>query len=188
MPLVLAMGNHDMPYFNPFERFRQPGARYQALATAVETGVELAHAVLVPLDTNVAAQWRWPWSDGVVQQRKLAPALERLAQLREDPRLKIVVCHHPLLPSQDDRRNPTIGGDHAFAALAEAGAQAVMSGHVHVPFDLTRERGGRAMRMIGAGTLSTRLRGAMPSWNMVTVANGAVTVEAHYPLGQEFTH
>jgi hypothetical protein len=42
-----------------------------------------------------------------------------------------------------------------------------------VPFDEVRARGGRAMRMIGAGTLSTRLRnGAPPSWQVITCEPG----------------
>lgn len=186
-PVMLAVGNHDMPYYNPFERWREPYKRYEALEAAVCREIELAHAVIVPFDTNVRVQLRWPWSDGVVRQRKLDATLARLEELQDDPRLKIVACHHPLLPARDGAKNPTIRGDLAFAALAEAGAEAVMSGHVHVPFDLTRSRGNRAMRMIGAGTLSTRLRGAMPSWNLVTIAEGNIDVEVHYPLGEDLS-
>ena len=67
------------------------------------------------------------------------------------------------------------GGDAAFAAIAAAGAHAVMSGHVHVPFDELRTRGGKAMRMIGAGTLSTRLsHGAPASWRVITCERGGI--------------
>ena len=178
VPIMLQPGNHDMPYYNLWERFRQPYARYGVLESAVGSEIELRHAVIVPFDNNVRAQLRWPWSDGVVRQRKLAATLARLAALRDDPRPKLVACHHPLLPAEDQRRNPTIRGDMAFAALAEAGASAVLSGHVHRPFDLVRARGNRPLRMIGAGTLSTRLRGAEPSYNVVTIdAAGAIAVD-----------
>ncbi len=186
VPVMLAPGNHDMPYYNMIERFRRPYARFDALDAVAGSTIELKHAVIVPLDTNVTAQWRFPWSDGVIKQRKLDATLAQLAELAEagEKRLKIVACHHPLLPAQNGQRNPTIRGDQAFAALAAAGADAVMSGHVHVPFDMMRERGGHAMRMIGAGTLSTRLRGANPSWNLLTIADGEISVEAAYPLGK----
>lgn len=178
VPVMLQPGNHDMPYYNMWERFRRPYARYGTLETAVGSQLDLAHALIVPFDTNVRAQLRWPWSDGVVRRRKLDATLARLHALRDDPRPKLVACHHPLLPAEDARRNPTIRGDMAFAALAEAGASAVLSGHVHLPFDLMRARGNRPMRMIGAGTLSTRLRGAEPSYNVVTItADGTITVE-----------
>ena len=178
VPVMVQPGNHDMPYFNLWERFRTPYGRYGVLAEAVGTELELDHVVVVPFDTNVRAQLRWPWSDGVVRRRKLDAALARLAALKADPRIKLVACHHPLLPAEDDARNPTIRGDMAFAALAKAGASGVLSGHVHRPFDLMRARGNRPLRMIGAGTLSTRLRGAEPSFNVVNVgSDGSITVE-----------
>ena len=178
VPVMIQPGNHDMPYFNLWERFRSPYRRYGLLAAAVGAELDLEHVVVVPFDTNVRAQLRWPWSDGVVRQRKLDAALERLAALKDDRRTKLVACHHPLLPAEEAAHNPTVRGDMAFAALAEAGASGVLSGHVHRPFDVVRARGNRPLRMIGAGTLSTRLRGAEPSFNQITVASGgAITVE-----------
>lgn len=178
VPVMVQPGNHDMPYYNLWERFRTPYGRYGVLAEAVGAELELEHVLVVPFDTNVRAQLRWPWSDGVVRRRKLDRSLARLAQLKDDPRVKLVACHHPLLPAEDSSRNPTIRGEMAFAALAEAGASGVLSGHVHKPFDLVRARGNRPLRMIGAGTLSTRLRGAEPSYNLITVSSdGAIAVE-----------
>nr|WP_137677061.1 metallophosphoesterase [Parerythrobacter lutipelagi] len=178
VPIMLQPGNHDMPYYNLWERFRRPYARFGTLEAAVSSELVLDHTVVVPFDTNVPAQLRWPWSDGVVTRRNLDAALAALAQLADDPRTKLVACHHPLLPADDARKNPTIRGDVAFAELAAAGASAVLTGHVHLPFDQQRSRENRSMRMIGAGTLSTRLRGADPSYNVVFVGNtGTIEVE-----------
>ncbi|MGQ7830397.1 metallophosphoesterase family protein [Altererythrobacter sp. Z27] len=180
VPVMLQPGNHDMPYYNLWERFRRPYARYGALEQAVGAEIMLDNALIVPFDTNVPAQMRWPWSDGVVTRRKLAAALARLDALRADPRPKLVACHHPLLAEEDGRKNPTIRGDMAFAELAAAGASAVLSGHVHFPFDQIRSRENHAMRMIGAGTLSTRLRrNAPPSFNVLLIDRaGSISVEA----------
>lgn len=179
VPVMLQPGNHDMPYYNLWERFRRPYARFDRLNAMVGRQIELEHAVIVPLDTNAAAQWRWPWSDGVITQSRLAATIEQLEALRDDPRVKLVACHHPLLPADPEaRRNPTIRGEMAVEALAQAGANAVLSGHVHQPFDITRAVGNRSLRMIGAGTLSTRLRGVPPSYNLVRVdASGGIEVE-----------
>jgi len=173
VPLVLQPGNHDMPYYNPWERFSDPFRRFRRLDRAIGSSPEFPDVVLVPLLTTVPAQWRFPWSDGVVRSAALAETLAGLTSLAEDPRHKLVVAHHPLLGPEDGRRNPTIGGDRAFEALAAAGADAILSGHVHVPFDMVRERGGRAVRTIGAGTLSTRLReGAPASYRVITCELG----------------
>jgi 3',5'-cyclic AMP phosphodiesterase CpdA len=173
VPLVLQPGNHDMPYYNPWERFSDPFRRFRRLNEAIGSSLELEDVALVPLLTTVAAQRRFPWSDGVVRSSALAETLERLESLRSDPRHKLVVAHHPLLGPDDGRRNPTIGGDEAFERIAEAGADAILSGHVHVPFDQVRERGGKTMRTIGAGTLSIRLReGAPASYRVITCERG----------------
>ncbi len=168
VPVILEPGNHDMPYYNMFERFTDPYGRFRRLNDQVGTTLESDDVVLVSLKTTVRAQSRFPWSNGVVTDAALAAALERLSQLRDDPRHILVTGHHPLLGPQGKGANPTIGGDRAFAAIASAGADAMLTGHVHTPFDEVRESAGSSARMIGAGTLSTRLRhGAPPSYRVI---------------------
>ncbi|WFL78628.1 metallophosphoesterase [Altererythrobacter arenosus] len=167
-PVILCAGNHDMPYYNLWERFTDPYRRFRKLYAAVGGEFVSDDVVLVPLKTTVRAQPRFPWSDGFVMREALEATLTHLRSLTGDERLKIVTCHHPLLPGREGEKNPTIGGDEAFAAIAAAGADAVISGHVHFPFDLMPARGGLRLRMIGTGTLSTRLRGAPPGYNVLT--------------------
>lgn len=177
VPVALEVGNHDMPYYNPFERFLTPFKRYDGLARAVGTQLEFGNIAFVSLLTTARAQRRFPWSDGVVTEGALAQSLERLEKLSSDPRLKIVTCHHPLMAGPPGSSNPTIHGDRAFAALARAGAEIVLSGHVHVPFDITHEIDGHHLRMIGAGTLSTRLRSCQPSYNRIVIDGHSVDLE-----------
>jgi 3',5'-cyclic AMP phosphodiesterase CpdA len=175
VPVVLEPGNHDMPYYNPWERFTDPFRRYNRLRKTVGSELASPDVVLVPLRTTVRIQRRIPWSDGVIKRAAIEETLARLATLEGDPRTILVTAHHPLLGPRDDGKNPTIGGDEAFARIAAAGAHAILSGHVHVPFDEVRSRAGHSARMIGAGTLSTRLRhGAPASWRVITCAPGGV--------------
>ncbi|QUL37252.1 metallophosphoesterase [Erythrobacter sp. JK5] len=173
VPVWLDPGNHDMPYYSPWERFTDPYRRYRRLDDQVGAGFESDDVVLVPLKTTVRAQPRFPWSDGVVMRDALQRTLARLCELEGDPRTIIVTAHHPLLAPRDGGDNPTIGGDRAFAAIAGAGADIVMSGHIHRPIDEVRTRDGHSARMIGAGTLSTRLRhGEPPSYQVLTCERG----------------
>ena len=173
LPVALNPGNHDMPYYNLIERFADPYRRFRNLAARVGSAFESEDVVLVPLKTTVRAQARFPWSDGVVTRSALARTLERLTELRGDPRTIIVTAHHPLLGPEDRKSNPTRGGDRAFAAIAAAGAHAVLSGHIHQPLNEVRTRGKHAMRMLGAGTLSTRLRHGEPaSYQVITCRKG----------------
>lgn len=185
IPVWLEPGNHDLPYFNLWERFADPYRRYNALHRAVaQARFETEDLVLVPLRTTVRAQARWPWSDGVVTRKALETTLTALAAHREDARAIIVTAHHPLHGPHENGPSATIGGNEAFALLADHGMDAIMTGHVHTPFNQDRRGGVRSARVIGAGTLSTRLRhGAPPSYNVVTCkrgpeGRGAISVEA----------
>lgn len=173
VPIVLEPGNHDLPYYNLIERFTDPFRRYRTVSEHLTTSRDFADAVFVPLLTTVRAQRRFPWSDGVVTQAALRETVSAIEKLRKDPHAVIVTAHHPLLGPESAPANPTIGGDKAFAAIAKAGADAVLSGHIHVPFDTIREVAGARMRTIGAGTLSTRLRhDAPPSYRVLTCTKG----------------
>ncbi len=173
LPIVLEPGNHDMPYYAPVERFTDPYRRFRALAARLDGKRAFEDVVLVSLKTTVRAQRRLPWSDGVVTSSAVRSTQRDLTALEDDPRWKLVTAHHPLLGPEAKKHNPTIGGERAFAAIAIAGADAVLSGHVHIPFDTVRAAHGQKARMIGAGTLSTRLRhGAPPSYRVITCRKG----------------
>ena len=174
VPIWLDVGNHDMPYKNLIERFTDPYRRYNALRKAVAVDkFETDDVVLVPLKSTVRIQPRFPWSDGFVTRKALAATSRALEALKGDDRHIVVTTHHPLLGPKGEGKNPTIGGDEAFETLGHAGAQAVISGHIHKPLDEMREAGGAKMRMLGAGTISSRLRhGAGPSYRALTFIKG----------------
>ncbi len=178
VPVTVEVGNHDLPYFNPVERFTDPYRRMRRISALVEREVDLPGVALVPLRTTARAQWRLNWSRGIVTRGALAEALAHIEQVRRaDPSRVILVCaHHPLVEAGTRGKALTTGGNAALAALAHAGAAAVLSGHVHDPFDLAHHSANGAIRMIGAGTLSSRLRSTPASFNVITADKGNVSV------------
>jgi 3',5'-cyclic AMP phosphodiesterase CpdA len=171
IPVWVDVGNHDMPYYNLWERFTDPYKRFRTLRSSVAVPTfETDDLVLIPLRTTVPAQSRWPWSDGVIRSDALAATLGTLDAFKGDARKRIVTAHHPLHGPRIDGPNATIGGDEALARLVDHGADAILSGHIHTPFNEHRRAGSGAAQVIGAGTLSTRLRhGAPPSYNVLSV-------------------
>ena len=165
MPVSVEPGNHDVPYYYyPVARMFTPYRHYRALEAAVERELGLPDVAVVPLKTVARAQLRLNWSKGRVAPRDLETALGRLAHTAGKG-LRLVACHHPLVDADTEGSGSTRGGRPALAALARAGADAVLSGHVHDPFDISLEVEGHAIRIIGAGTLSQRLRATPPSYN-----------------------
>jgi len=174
VPLRIDPGNHDLPYFQPIERLFDPYRRFRALEAAIERPFRSDRLAIVRLETTAAAQWRLNWSRGTVTRAALARTLAELDAIPfTTPTL--VTCHHPLVEVGTRGHAWTTGGDHALTELAQRGVIAVLSGHVHDAFDVVRETGAGPIRMIGAGTLSQRLRATAPTFNALMLADGRLT-------------
>ncbi|MDP3906294.1 metallophosphoesterase [Novosphingobium sp.] len=177
VPVSLEPGNHDVPYYHHMvRRLTRPYARYHALEAELESEIVLPDVTVIPLKTVARAQFRLNWSKGRVSTGDLDSALRGLAQHAACP-VRLVACHHPLVEADTHSTASTRGGKRALAALARAGATAVLSGHVHDPFDQLVELDGQTIRIIGAGTLSQRLRTSQPCFNRLELgADGALDV------------
>ena len=174
VPVTIEPGNHDLPYFNPFSRLLNPYRRYRAVEAMLEKPIDLPGAMIVPLKTTARLQFR-NLSWGRVSRSGLKAALDRLAE-KPPATVAIIICHHPLIRADFLGHGETRHGADALALLAEAGADAVLSGHVHDAFDVAHHEAGRVVRLIGAGTLSERVRSTPPSFNELRVEAGALEV------------
>lgn len=174
-PVTVEVGNHDLPYFNLAERFIDPYRRFRAIEALIEREIDLKGISIVPLKTTARAQWRLNWSKGWVTRPALAKTLEAIDALPKDTRV-LVTAHHPLVEVGTRGTALTRGGERALAALAKRQVLAVLSGHVHDAFDLMHETVNGPIRMIGAGTLSQRIRSTPPSFNELIVTGRDVQV------------
>jgi len=169
-PTTVEVGNHDLPYFNPWARFVTPYKRYQALERMIERPLDVQGVAVVPLKTTARFQFRLNWSKGYVAMRALQQSLALVEAVPAGDTI-FVACHHPLIEGGTRMRSQTWRGVQALEALSAAGAHAILTGHVHDPFDIAHEVGGRTVRLIGAGTLSFRTRAQPPSFNVITVGD-----------------
>lgn len=179
VPVTVEVGNHDLPYFNLWARFVTPYRRYRALQRMIERPLDLPGISIVPLKTTARFQWRLNWSKGHVSLRALQEALA-LVEAVPTGDLIFVVCHHPLVEPGTQTSSQTRRGARALAALAIAGADAVLTGHVHDPFEISHDVADRKVRLIGAGTLSERLRSQQPSFNEIIIEEGAFKTVARF--------
>jgi 3',5'-cyclic AMP phosphodiesterase CpdA len=177
-PVSLEIGNHDIPYFNPMARFLRPYDRFDLIERFVERPIDLPGVEVIPMPTTARAQWRLNWSKGHVAQSRLGVAV---AAVRDSTRRhKLIACHHPLIDPKTHTRAHTRGGPRALEALVNAGATAVLSGHVHDPYDTTVEVNGRPIRLVGAGTLSERVRSSAPSYNAIRIDEDGLSVDIRF--------
>jgi len=175
-PVTVEVGNHDMPYFNLIERFTDPYRRFHGMARVVEREIGLTGLAIVPLKTTARAQLRFPWSNGWITGKALHETLAAIDALPAGTKV-LVTAHHPLTERRHDGKLLTRGGDRALDELARRGVLAVLSGHVHDAFDMVAHTPHGPLRMIGAGTLSRRIRSTPPSFNQITLSGGMVDVK-----------
>ncbi len=167
VPVTIQVGNHDLPYYwDPLRRLVSPYKRYGAAEKLIQRPIDLPGVSIVPLKTTARAQLRLNWSKGHVSDDALQRALQLVKQAPKG-NLIFIAGHHPLIEAGTRGTARTRNGAKALAAFADAGAHAVLSGHVHDPFDIPYDRGGWTVRLIGAGTLSRRLRNSPPAFNEI---------------------
>ena len=167
-------------FFTPYADFRGveekvekelnlPGACDRAAqdhgscAAAPQLVEGLDHLALRSYDDADARSTRFP----KVPWRSSLPTI-RFARSRARP--------EPRLPATARRR---------WLQLAKRPVAAVLSGHVHDAFDIIEQTANGPVRMIGAGTLSQRIRSTPPSFNEITW-DGA-RLEVHVRSLSEFS-
>lgn len=175
-PVTLEVGNHDLPYFNLLERFFHPYRRFYGVEHTVERELKLPGLAIVPLRTTARAQPRLNWSKGWITGAALDRCLKAIDALPPGTKA-IVTAHHPLREVGTKGTALTRNGARALRELATRPVAAVLSGHVHDAFDITEETVNGSVRMIGAGTLSQRIRSTPPSFNEITWDGARLTVE-----------
>lgn len=176
-PVTVEVGNHDLPYFNLAERFLDPYRRFHGMEQMLEKELDLPGIAVVSLRTTARAQPRINWSKGWVGDAALERCLGAIDALPAGTQV-LVAAHHPLVEAGTDGTALTKGGARALAELAKRKIAAVLTGHVHDPFDLVADTENGPVRMVGAGTLSQRLRSTPQSFNELTFVDGKLHVEA----------
>ncbi|MBX7491716.1 metallophosphoesterase [Qipengyuania sp. 1NDW9] len=174
-PVTVEVGNHDMPYFNPIERFLDPYRRFNGMKDKVEKEIDLGNLAIIPLKTAVRAQPRLNWSKGWVTDAALEKCLAAIDAMPEGRRA-LVAVHHPLREVGTQGTALTKNGEKALRALARRPVEAVLSGHVHDAFDIMEDTSEGPVRMIGAGTLSQRTRSTPCSFNEIEWDGTRLTV------------
>lgn len=162
-PVLCVPGNHDIPLYNLWARWRHPYRNYRAafgdeLAPVLET----PHVLVVSVNSTRPGRHK----NGEVGARQIEQVRARLRRARAD-QLRIVMLHHPVRAAHaSDEKNLLVGHTRAVPAWLEAGADLLLAGHIHLPYALPLEAAGCARRAwaVQAGTaVSRRVRGGVPN-------------------------
>jgi 3',5'-cyclic AMP phosphodiesterase CpdA len=158
-------GNHDIPLFNIFARVFKPYGNYRRVFGHALEPQFSNHDVLV-IGVNATRPWRH--ADGEVSAKQIEHVSQQLQRASPD-QLRIVAVHQPVFVEREsDKENLLHGHQQAIKAWAAAGADLILSGHIHLAYvrnlglalpDVTR-----SLWTLSAGTaVSRRVREGKPN-------------------------
>lgn len=167
-------GNHDLPLFNLWGRWRAPYRGFvRAFGDDLAPHYESPRYLVLGVNTTRARRH----TQGEVSNLQIEAVAQRLRRAGAQ-QLRVVVTHQPMaVIRQSDRENLLLNHRAAALAWAAAGADLVLGGHIHLPYacDLRDEPGlgapagwgeglQRALWVVQAGTaLSKRIREGLPN-------------------------
>lgn len=163
--LLVVPGNHDIPLFNLWARLVSPYRNHQ-LAFGTDLEPEFESRELLVLGVNTTRPYRH--TQGTVSLEQIARVRHRLMNARPE-QLRIVVTHQPVRVTRDsDLKNLLRGHEGAVHTWSQAGADLILSGHIHLPSVRPLQEVfpslARPVWSVLAGTaLSSRVRGDIPN-------------------------
>ena len=133
-PVLAIPGNHDIALFDLWARLTRPYARFaQVFGADLEPVAVSPDWLIVGVNTTRARRH----SHGEVSGAQIARVASLLAAARPE-QLRVVVVHQPLaVPEAGEASNLLRGHADAARAWAQAGADLVLGGHIHLPFTLS---------------------------------------------------
>ncbi|MBS7806760.1 metallophosphoesterase [Variovorax sp. PCZ-1] len=159
---VLALpGNHDIPLFNLVARVFYPYAGFSA-AFGEQMEPVYSSAELLVLGVNTTRAHRHRHGEISPEQiERVAAQLERASAQQ----LRVVVVHQPIdTPYAAEQQHRVRGHVLAQRRWAQAGADLVLGGHIHLPYVMPLAGLVRSMWAVQAGTaVSRRVRAGVPN-------------------------
>ncbi len=180
-PTLVVPGNHDVPLFNLAARVLDPLGGYRRYISPDLEPVHIDEEMAV-VGLN-SARAVITGGRGRLNTAQVNAAAARLQSLGAAP-IKVVVTHHPFdLPKGFDDHHLIGRANAAMVRLADAGADLFLAGHLHVSYlGHTAERyriAGHSALVVQAGTLSTRGRGELNTFNVLHIARPEMTIERY---------
>ncbi len=182
-PQVVVPGNHDVPYYNVFQRFFQPLDKYRRfIAEDVEPSYIDAEIAVAGINTARSSVFK----GGRINREQVHRARARFCDLPHEV-TKIIVTHHPFdVPEASTEAHQIVGrAQMAMPLLAACGADLLLSGHLHDTHtghtrDRYRIEGFNAL-VVQAGTATSNRRREQPnSFNALRIESRRIAIDRYH--------
>jgi len=180
-PKVVVPGNHDVPLFNVAARFLDPFGGYRRwISPDLEPAYIDDEIAVIGLNS---ARGLIMGGRGRLNAKQIDAAISRLRPLAPAP-VRVIVTHHPFDLPQGFRDEHLVGrASLAMQQFAEVGADLFLAGHLHVSHvSHSADRyniAGHSALVVQAGTLSTRGRGELNTFNVLRIGRPEMVIERY---------
>ena len=188
--LLVIPGNHDMPTLPP-ARFAHTFSEFERVWGETEPVYRSERIVACGL--NSARPWLY--QEGVVRRAQVERAARELAQAPEGALRLVAVHHHLVAAPWRTMKLPVFRRGYMLTALVEAGAELVVSGHVHQSsvverreFEVTEGpvRGAVVATAPGLGRPRARRKGEARGFHLYEADEQTLRVLTHAWHGDEW--
>ena len=173
-PQLVVPGNHDLPFYNLFERAFIGLGRYKKFITP-DTSPQFQDDQMAVIGANTSRIW--PLRGGSLSATQLARLETQFAALPENL-VRILVTHHPFdLPEGQNSRLIVGHARRSIAGLAPV-TDILLAGHIHLSSSGSTaaryKTSGHSLAFVQAGTcVSNRNKGENNSFNFLRAGLGS---------------